>query len=216
MNIAAVLESVRSFLGWSFLDVSVKSGKYSPEYLKHVHEGRPFPSVEKDLIMTYIRGLAEMAVHLAFGGTVQGGIHERLVARFTEVVRRNSLRLESVKALVEEISKDRTLARKRRTQTMDGDVNIVIDWEGTLEDIVLRLNGPDQWDMFDVIGEEAGVGNLIVSDGAPTTSYHYQTRHISAEIEAKAQCPNCGNIQSEIQGCRCVQCGYGSIANPNW
>ena len=74
MNIASVLESVRNFLGWSFQDVSVKSGKYSPEYLKQVHEGRPFPSVEKELTMTYIRGLAEKAVDIAFGDKVQGSL----------------------------------------------------------------------------------------------------------------------------------------------
>ena len=216
MNIATVLESVRNFLGWSFLDVSVKSGKYSPEYLKLVHEGRPFPGVEKELIMTYIRGLAEMVVNLAFGGKIQGSLHEKLVARFTEVALRHNLGLEGVKLLVEEVSKDRTLARKLRTQTMHGDVDITIDWEGTLEDIVLRLNKPDQGDMFDVIGEDAEGSNLPVSDGASTTPYHYQTRQISADLEAKAQCPNCSNIQTETQGCRCVQCGYGSIANPNW
>ena len=216
MKVVKTFEVVRKFLGWSYQEVSVKSGKYSPEYLKQVHEGRPFPGVEKELIMTYIRGLAEMAVNLAFGGKVQGGLHEKLVAQFTEVVRQNNLGLEGVKALVEEVSKDRTLARKLRTQTMDVDVNIDIDWEGTLEEIVLRLNRPDQGDMFGVIGEDAEGSNLPVSDGGSTTSYHYQTRQISAEIEANAQCPNCGNIQSEAQGCRCVQCGYGSIANPNW
>ena len=194
----------------------MKSGKYSPEYLKQVHEGRPFPGVEEELIMTYIRGLADMAVNLAFGGKVQGDLHEKFVALFTEVVRRNNLGLEGVKALVEEVSKDRTLARTLRTQTMDVDVNIEIDWAGTLEEIVLRLNRPDQGDMFSVIGEDAEGSNLPVSDGGSTTSYHYQRRQISAEIEAIAQCPICGNIQSEAQGCRCVQCGNGSIANPNW
>ena len=216
MNIAETFEDVRKFLGWSYRDVAMRLGKYSSGYLEQVHQGKPFPEVENNLIMTYVRGLAEMAVNLAFGGKVQRGLHEKLVARFTEVVRRNNLGLEGVKALVEEISKDRTLARKPRTQTMDVDVNISIDWEGTLEETVLRLNRPDQGDMFDVIGEDVEGSNLPLSDGASTTSYRYHTRQISDEIEAKAQCPNCGNNQSESQGCRCVQCGYGSIANPNW
>ncbi len=216
MKVAEPFEVVRKFLGWSYQDVAMKSGKYSPEYLKQVHEGRPFLSVEKDLIVTYIQGLAERAVYLACGGQVEESLREKLVARFAEVVRRNNLDLESVKALVEEISKDRTLTRKPRTQTMDVDVDINIDWEGTLEEIVFRLNRPDQGDMFDVIGEDAEGSNLPVSNGASTTSYYYQTWQSFAEIEAKAQCPNCGNIQSEARGCRCVQCGYGSIANPNW
>lgn len=216
MKVAEVFEFVRKFLGWSYEDVSMKSGKYSAEYVRQVHQGRPFHEVEKDLIVTYIRGLAEKAVHLVFGDQIADNLRERLVARFTAVVRRNNLGLEGVKALVEEISKDRTLARKLRTQTMDVDVNIDIDWEGTLEEIALRLIKPDQRDMFDVIGEDSEGSNLPVSDGASTTSGHYQTPQISAGIEAEAQCPNCGNTQSEAQGCRCVRCGYGSIANPNW
>ena len=216
MSVATVFESVRNFLGWSFQEVATKSGKYSPEYLKQVHEGRPFPSVEKDLIMTYIRGLAERAVYLSSGGQAQGTLREKLVAKFMQIVHRNNLSLEDTKALVERVTRERALEPYLRTQTMDVMPSIDIAWEEILDDIVRELNKPDQKDMFDVIGEYAEGSNLPVSDGVSTTSYHYQTQQFLSETEAKAQCPRCDNVQSESQGCRCVRCGYGSIANINW
>ena len=214
MNVVEVFEIVRKFLGWSYRDVSMKSGKYSTEYLRQVHQGRPFPSVEKDLIMTYIQGLAERAVYLASGGQVQGSFCDKFVAKFMQVVHRNNLSLGDAKTLVERVSKDRALTAKLRTQTMDVNVGIDIIWEEILEEIVHGLNKPNQRNLFDVVDEYAEGIDLPVSDRSFTSEYYYQTRHIPAE--AKAQCQHCGNIQSEAQGCRCVQCGYGSIANPNW
>ena len=121
MKVAELFEVVRKFLGWSYQEVSVKSGKYSPEYLKQVHQGRPFPAVEKDLAVIYIRGLAERAVHLVYGDQIAGDLRDRLVTKFTRLVQQSKLSLYDVRALVEMIPNDQVFMTgiRHRTETMD-------------------------------------------------------------------------------------------------
>ena len=141
---------------------------------------------------------------------------EKLVARFTEVVRQNNLGLDDVQKIVEKVSKYRALAVELRTQTMDVNADIKIVWEDVLEDIVFQINS-DQRDLFDGIDEYIEGSNLPVWDEVPTTAYRYQTQQqIPTEAETTVQCPNCYNIQPESKGCKCVQCGNRSIFNPNW
>ena len=224
MNIAAILESVRNFLGWSLQDVSVKLGKYSPEYLKQVHEGRPFPGVEKELIMTYKRGLAEMAVFLASGGQARGALREKLVAKFMQTVHRNNLSLEGAKMLVERVSHGRTLESSFRTKTMDVNPNIDIKWGEILEDIVSELNRPGQGILIedDNIGTEVIPVLSSIEDGkcriesslSPSVSVVKVPQPTSPRVHY-VQCPRCPNEQPWDLDCNCRNCGYLDIHSQN-
>ena len=217
MSIAAVFESVRNFLGWSFQDLSTKSGKYSPEYLKQVHEVRPFPGVEKELIMTYIQGLAELAVYLASGGQAQGALREKLVAKFMQVVHRNDLSLEGAKTLVERVSGDRVLESNFRTQTMDVNVDIDIVWEEILEDILCELNRPRQGSL-DYVGTEVAPATYPIEDGKyglesslPPSANVIKVPQPTNPKEQYVQCPNCPNQQLWNLDIICRRCGFRDI-----
>ena len=209
MKVVKTFEIVRKFLGWSFQDVSMKSGKYSPEYLKQVHEGRPFPSVEKELIMTYIQGLAELAVYLVFGGQIQGGLRDKLVTKFTQAVRQSKLPLEDVRAFVEMITNDQVLMSriKHRTETMDA-VGVEIDWEGTLQDAIRKLDKSKQGTLFPA-KDEIAVDNThlsLVSD-SPTVS-RQPNRDSQAGL---ADCDYCHKPLAKNQGIRHT-CGFTNVS----
>ena len=213
MKVVETFEVVRKFLGWSYQEVSVKSGKYSSEYMKQVHQGRPFPEVEKDLIVTYMHGLAVRAVDLVFRGQIQGGLRDKLVTKFTQAVRQSKLPLEDVRALVEMITNDQVLMSriKHRTETMDA-VGVEIDWEGTLQDAIRKLDKSKQGTLFES-SEEGAEDDAVLVPGRTSAAEYQIQKH---QELAMAQCPRCGNIQSENRGCQCIRCGEGSIFNPNW
>ena len=213
MKVAELFEVVRKFLGWSYQEVSVKSGKYSPEYLKQVHQGRPYREVEKNLIVTYTKGLAERAVHLVYGDQIASILRDKLVAKFTQLVQYRKLSLYDVQALTEMISNDQILmARiKHRTETMDA-VGVEIDWEGELEDIIGKLKASKQGTLFES-SEENIEDDAVLVQGRTTSVEHIFQKHQGL---AMAQCPRCSYVQSEDRGCQCIRCGEGSIFNPNW
>ena len=224
MKVVKTFEIVRKFLGWSYQEVSVKSGKYNPEYLKQVHQGRPFPGVEKDLIMTYMRGLAERAVYLASGGQVQGGLCDKFVAKFMQIVHRNNLSLGDAMKLVERVSKDRALTAKLRTQAMDVNVSIDIVWEEFLEEIVRGLNRPGQGKLL----ESDYVDTEVIPAFSPIEGSKYrlesslspsvpvlklpQSRSQRAQY---VQCPRCPSEQLWYLDCKCLNCGYPDIFSLN-
>ena len=224
MNTAEILEDVRIFLGWTFQDLSLKLEKYEPEFLKKVHEGRPFLSVEKELIMTYIQGLAELAVYLVFGGQVQGDLREKLVAKFMQIVHRNNLSLEGAKMLVERVSSERVLESSFRTQTMDVNVGIDIAWEEILEEIVRELNRPGQGSLFegDYVGTEVAPATYPIEDGkyglesslSPSANV-LKVHQSTSPKEQYVQCPRCLNEQPWNLDCKCRSCGYLDIHSQN-
>ena len=213
MKVVETFEVVRKYLGWSYQEVSVKLGKYSPEYLRQVHQGRPFPGVEKDLILTYIRGLAERVVYLVFGDQIASVLREKLVTKFTLLIQQSKLSLSDVRALVEMISNDQVLMARieHRTETMDA-VGVEIDWEGELEDIIGKLKASKQGTLFES-SEENIEDDAVLVQGRTTSVEHIFQKHQGL---AMAQCPRCSYVQSEDRGCQCIRCGEGSIFNPNW
>ena len=173
MKVVETFEVVRKFLGWSYQEVSVKSGKYSPEYLKQVHQGRPFPGVEKDLIVTYIRGLAERAVYLVFGEQVASDLRDKLIAKFAQVVRQNRLSLNGAQALVERVSSEKVSEATARYRTGIMDVgSIDIAWEGLLEAIIDELDKSMQGTLpEDSDGTADGSTHSSPVSDVPTFSY---------------------------------------------
>jgi hypothetical protein len=207
VKVVETFEVVRKFLGWSYQEVSMKSGKYSPDFLKQVHKGRTFPAVEKDIIVTYIRGLAEWAVDSVFGTQIPVDTREKLIRKFEQVAQGRNLSLENTRALAEKVSKERLLEASFRSGTMEA-VKIEIAWEDELESIICDLNRSQQESLF----ESADYDAVLVPVSESREKHQFQKRR----EPAMAVCPRCDNVQSERLGCQCVRCGYGSIFNPNW
>ena len=208
MKVVETFEVVRKFLGWSYQEVSVKLGKYSPEYLRQVHQGRPFPGVEKDLILTYIRGLAERVVYLVFGDQIASVLREKLVTKFTLLIQQSKLSLSDVRALVEMISNDQVLMARieHRTETMDA-VGVEIDWEGTLQDAIRRLDMSKQGTLFPA-KDEIAVGNThlsLVSDSPAVSRQPNRDYQVGLDV-----CDYCRKPLAKNQGIRHT-CGFTNV-----
>ena len=213
MKVVEAFEIVRQFLGWSYQDVSMKSGKYSPEFLKQVHEGRTFPSVEKDIIVTYIHALAEKAVQSVFRENLSTESFERLIAKFEETIQKWDLSLEDTLVLVERACKTRIPGAHFRTGTLDA-VRVEIAWQEVLEAIIDDINGSERQPSFEDRDKNRDdiVNSLLVSVSSQPSHQLDQ----DSQTLAKATCPNCHETQTEDQGSKCVNCGYQSIGDPNW
>ena len=203
MKVVETFEVVRKFLGWSYQEVSVKSGKYSPEYLKQVHQARPFPEVEKNLIMIYVHGLAERAVHLVFGGQITSDLRDKLTARFAQIVRQNSLSLEYAWLLVEKVSQDKVSKANYRPGTVDA-VRVETAWEDVLASIVLDLNKLQQGRLLDG-SDETKHGSTHFSLVSKVPALSYQTKRDYQAI--LAECNFCHKPLPENRDSKHT-CGY--------
>ena len=170
MKVAELFEIVRKFLGWSYQDVAMKSGQYSAEYVKQVHQGRPFREVEENLIVTYINGLAEKAVHLVFGDRIPSDLRDKLIAKFARIVHQNSLPLENARALVEKVSQDSVPKASFRLGTMDA-VRVEIAWEEVLASIVDEFNQNPQGRLLEDSSDADGSTYLSLVSNVPSLSY---------------------------------------------
>ena len=111
---AESLENARKSLGWTIEEEAARAG-YGVDFLRRVHEGRPFPEVEKKLVQVLSSALAEKAARAVLSFHAQ--IHvECLAASFLKISARYELTLERVRGLSEEAAKIRLCAASNRSE----------------------------------------------------------------------------------------------------
>lgn len=218
MNTAEILEDVRIFLGWTFQDLSLKLEKYEPEFLKKVHEGKPFPEVAEDLNEIYTRGLAGKAVDFVYGKRFSGRTRNALIDVFLNSVHRRNISLEDVKVLVEKVSTVRIIEAAHRQQSTVDDVSV---WEEFLEKVLLELSVSDQGKLFedDFSDEDILPSFLTVKSGESVSKSSLMLtqanlkshKPTAVEGETMVQCYRCLERQPWHLSLNCIHCGYFDI-----
>ena len=148
MNVAHDFESARRFLGWSLQDVSDKlDGRFSLEYLEHVHRGEPFAEVRDALKQLYVGAFAEKAVDVALKGSPYPyHVRVALIGGFIGFVHRKDLSLEDAKMLSESVEVFRGLLNE--ASAIDE-----IRWEKELEAIIRKRDKPEQGMLIEGVDE---------------------------------------------------------------
>ncbi len=130
------IENARLSLGWSFETIARKTG-FGVDFLKRVHQGRPFPEVGEKITEAYKDGFAEkVADSLVKKHVLPKASKTNLERLFKTTVRRFQLCLDDTVTLSDAIyATNMTKAGSRHVFTIDDTHR----WNAVLESIAAEI-----------------------------------------------------------------------------
>lgn len=205
-----ILRYLMKFVGMSIQDLNERlDHKYSLIYLTRILEGKPMPEVEKDIVATLIKAMAEKV-----GGCVRKlsskiRCDKAAQSAFENVVIKHGLELRDIASLTIETcqrleNREATISVKR-IATMD--VTDVSLWEREIEDI---LNNLFQGNLFAEEGESQPKAE-VSENSKDSASSRLEDNFMATDYYRRppAQCYRCG---APTSGLPTNRCGCGA----NW